>query len=123
MSPNAASLLLARRRFFTSTASGLGGAALAWLLPQDCLAGDVMSASSNPFSSNSPHFAPRAKRFIFIFLDGGPSQMDLFDPKPKLHELHGQTLPESMLENVRFAFINKQAKLKASPQNFQKHGQ
>jgi hypothetical protein len=114
--------LLARRRFFTSAASGLGAAALASLLAEDGVKGQTNSIA-NPLSPKPPHFAPRAKSCIFIFLDGGPSQMDLFDPKPKLAELHGQTLPESMLENVRFAFINKEATLKASPRKFQKHGE
>jgi hypothetical protein len=77
----------------------------------------------NPLAPKPPHFSPRAKNCIFIFLDGGLSQMDLFDPKPKLNELHGGTLPESMLKNVRFAFINKEARLKGSPRVFKKHGQ
>ena len=70
-----------------------------------------------------PHFAPRAKRCIFLFMDGGPSQLDLFDPKPKLTELKGQQLPESLLENVRFAFIKKDATLRASPRKFSRHGE
>ena len=69
-----------------------------------------------------PHFAPRAKRCIFLFMDGGPSQLDLFDPKPKLAELNGQQLPPSLLENVRFAFIKKDATLRASPRKFQRYG-
>ena len=63
--------------------------------------------TSNPLAPKAPHFAPRAKACIFIFLEGAPSQIDLFDPKPKLNELHGQKLPESMTKNVRFAFIKK----------------
>ena len=70
-----------------------------------------------------PHFAPRAKRCIFLFMDGGPSQLDLFDPKPKLAELSGQQLPASLLENVRFAFIKKDATLRASPRKFAPVGQ
>ena len=57
-------------------------------------------------------------------MEGAPSQMDLFDPKPKLNELNGQALPESMTKNVRFAFIKKEtAKLMGSPRTFKKHGQ
>jgi hypothetical protein len=56
-------------------------------------------------------------------MDGGPSQLDLFDPKPKLTELSGQQLPPSLLENVRFAFIKKDATLRASPRKFERHGQ
>src|SRR5262245_6888518 len=55
-------------------------------------------------------------------MDGGPSQLDLFDPKPKLAELSGQQLPASLLENVRFAFIKKDATLRASPRKFQPAG-
>jgi hypothetical protein len=71
----------------------------------------------------APHFAPRAKRCIFLFMDGAPSQLDLFDPKPKLAELTGQQLPPSLLENVRFAFIKNDATLRASPRKFDRHGE
>ena len=54
---------------------------------------------------------------------GAPSQIDLFDPKPKLNELHGQVLPESMTKNVRFAFINKNSKLLGSSRTYKKYGQ
>ena len=57
----------------------------------------------------SPHFAPKAKTCIFILPEGAPSHIDLFDPKPKLNELHGEKLPESMTKNVRFAFIKKES--------------
>src|SRR5262245_63613320 len=56
-------------------------------------------------------------------MDGAPSQLDLFDPKPKLEELTGQQLPPSLLENVRFAFIKKDATLRASPRKFERYGQ
>jgi hypothetical protein len=111
---------IARRSFLTSLASGgLGMMALRSLLADD--------GRNNPSNGTSsarigPHFAPRAKRCIFLFMDGGPSQLDLFDPKPKLAELNGQQLPSSLLENVRFAFIKKDATLRASPRTFQRHG-
>jgi hypothetical protein len=82
--------------------------------------GDNSSSLMHP---RSPHFAPRAKRCIFIFMDGGPSQLDLFDRKPKLEELSGQQLPASLLENVRFAFIKKDATLRASPRRFLRYGE
>ena len=63
---------------------------------------------ADPLAPRPPHFAPKAKSCICIYLEGAPSQIDLFDPKPKLNELHGQTLPESMTKNVRFAFIQKE---------------
>jgi len=115
-----------RRDFLTSTASGIGMAALLSLLKGDGLAraettGDTLV---NPLAPKPPHFAPKAKRCIFIFLAGAPSQIDLFDPKPKLNELHGKPLPESMTKNVRFAFIQKEtAVLMGSPRKFQPHGE
>ena len=67
---------------------------------------------------------PRAKRVVQLFMAGAASHIDLFDPKPKLNELHGQKLPDSMLEKVRFAFIKKEGvRLMGSPRKFTKHGQ
>jgi hypothetical protein len=95
--------------------------ALAGLLKDDRLLG---ADSLNPLASKAPHFAARAKSCICIFLEGGPSQMDLFDPKPKLNELSGQKLPESFTKNVRFAFIQKEgAVVMGCPRKFQKYGQ
>ena len=106
-----------RRDFFTSTASGLGSVALASMLRDDGL----MAASVDKLGS---HFAPKAKRCIYLFMEGGPSQMDLFDPKPKLNELDGQPMPDSLLEGVKFAFTQKEsARLLGSPRTFQKYGQ
>ena len=116
---------LTRRQFFTSTASGLGLLALASMLQQDGLlaAPSPSLAAADPLLPKAPHFAPRAKNCIFIFMEGAPSQLDLFDPKPKLNELDGQPLPPSLLENVRFAFIkNDTARLMGSPRKFAKHG-
>lgn len=102
---------------------GLGLLALNALFSRDGSATPPDVASVSPLATRAPHFAPRAKNCIFIFLDGGPSQLDLFDPKPKLRELDGQTLPDSLLENVRFAFIDKNAPLKASPRTFGRYGE
>ena len=109
--------LQSRRDFFTSGASGIGALALASMLRDDGLiAGDG--------SFKAPHFAPKAKNCIYFFMEGGPSQMDLFDPKPKLNELDGQPLPPSILEKAQFAFIQKdQARLMGSPRTFKKYGQ
>lgn len=75
-------------------------------------------------STRAPNFAPKAKRCIYLFMEGGPSQMDLFDPKPKLNELDGEPMPESLLENVKFAFTQKEsARLMGSPRTFQKFGE
>jgi len=126
MHPIEESFLLTRRHFLTSSASGVGGLALGSLLQQDGLLGAESSQSTkhNPMAVKPPHFEPKAKACIFVFLAGAPSQIDLYDPKPKLIEYHGQPLPESMAENVRFAFISaKTARLKGSPRIFTKHGQ
>ncbi len=78
----------------------------------------------NHVTSNLHHFAPKAKSCIFLFQAGAPSHLDLFDPKPKLNELHGQPLPADMLEKVRFAFIKKEsAVLLGSPRKWSKHGE
>lgn len=108
---------LNRRQFFTSGASGLGTLALASLLKDEGLL-----ASEN--SGQQAHFAPKAKRCIYLFMEGGPSQMDLFDPKPKLNELDGQPMPESLLKDIKFAFIQKEAaQLMGSPRTFKRYGE
>jgi uncharacterized protein DUF1501 len=116
---------LARRQFFTSSASGLGALALASLLQQDGLLAADSSAdrSADPLLPKAPHFAPKAKACIFFLPEGAPSHIDLFDPKPKLVEMHGQKLPDSMTANVRFAFIKKEtAVLLGSKRVFTPHG-
>ena len=116
---------LTRREFLTSAAGGIGGLALASLLANNVLAGEANPGKSiNPLAAKKPHYAPKAKNCIFFFLSGGSSQVDLFDPKPKLNELQGQPLPESVLKGVRFAFIQKDsARLMGSPRTFKKYGQ
>ncbi len=105
-----------RRNFLTSSASGLGMAALGAMLHAD--------EATNPLAMKPPHFAPKAKNCIFLLQAGAPSQLDLFDPKPKLNELHGQPLPNEILEKVRFAFIKKEsAVLMGSSRKWSKHGQ
>src|SRR5215468_11279097 len=113
-----------RRHFLTSTASGIGLAALASLLSEAQGADAPRSEPADPLAVRAPHFAPKAKACICFYLEGAPSQLDLWDPKPKLNELHGQKLPESMTKNVRFAFIQKEgARLMGSPREFTRHGQ
>ncbi len=112
-----------RREFFTSMAGGgLGLLALQALLAKEQPTGPSNPPGANPLSPRAPHFAPRAKSCIFIFQDGGPSQLDLFDPKPSLRKYDGQRLPDSLLKNVRFAFIKHDAKLRASPRQFVRYG-
>ena len=92
----AANLELTRRHFFSRSAHGLGAAALGSLL-----ADDLPAADDRPGLPGLPHLAPKAKRIIYLFQSGGPSQMDLFDPKPGLEKLHGQELPDSVRNGQR----------------------
>src|SRR5277367_5333839 len=84
------------RDFFTRTGSGLAGIALAHMLQEDGLMAASVSPSSDPLAPKPPHHPPTAKSVIWLFMEGGPSHVDLFDPKPKLLELQGQPIPESM---------------------------
>src|SRR4051812_31183379 len=120
MHPRVEHLLRSRRDFLTSTSNGVGLLAVASLLRDEGL---LAADPAGPMEVRPPHFAPKAKRCICIYLEGAPSQIDLFDPKPKLNELHGQKLPDSMTEKVRFAFIQKEgARLLGSPRKFTRHG-
>jgi uncharacterized protein (DUF1501 family) len=125
MHPNQQHILQSRRDFLATSASGIGMLAVASLLKQEgLLAAEGAQGAANPLAPRAPHFAPKAKSCIFIYLEGAPSQIDLFDPKPKLNELDGQPLPESMTKNVRFAFIQKEtARLMGCPRKFTPHGQ
>ena len=123
-SPLASAAQRTRREFLTTTASGLGMAALGAMLTQDNVLTAAPRDLSNPLAPKPGHFEGPAKACIFIFMAGAPSQLDLFDEKPVLQERHGQPLPESMLEKVRFAFIKKDlALLQGSPYKFQPHGE
>ncbi len=111
-----------RRSFLTECVGGIGAIAL-WNLMQDEGRAGQSLPSVNPVQRKPPHFAARAKNVIFLFMEGAPSQIDLFDPKPELQKWEGQSLPESMRQNLRFAFIKPTAKVWASPRKFQRHGQ
>ena len=113
--------LATRRQFFRDCSAGLGTVALASLLNKRLFAGPAPSA--NPLAPLKPHFAPRAKNIIFLHMAGAPSQLDLFDHKPKLNELNNQPVPESFIKGERFAFIKGVPKLLGSPHTFKKHGQ
>src|SRR5947208_9080981 len=108
-----------RRHFFGECGMGLGAAALASLLNGRSYAG---SAESNSQAAKPGHFPAKAKSVIFLFMAGGPSQLDLFDEKPKLTELNGQPVPESLIKGERFAFIKGVPRLLGSPHAFQRCG-
>ncbi|HEX4610663.1 MAG TPA: DUF1501 domain-containing protein, partial [Urbifossiella sp.] len=84
-----------RRDFLYRSGGGLGGIALHWLLARDALAAGPTGPVRSPLAPKRPHFEPKAKRVIFLFAVGGPSQMDLFDRKPDLEKWAGKPLPES----------------------------
>src|SRR2546430_16610320 len=87
---------ITRRQFFGRCATGIGSMALASLLNEKLFAAALSAAPDNPLAPRSPHFAPKAKRAIYLHMAGAPSQLDLFDFKPKLVELNGQDFPESL---------------------------
>jgi hypothetical protein len=100
-------LALTRRHFLRDCTVGLGGMALAGLLGEQRLHAD----EANPLRARPGHLRPRAKAVIFLFMAGGPSHLELFDPKPVLNRLDGQTVPASFTQGRRFAFIRPDAKL------------
>src|SRR6185437_7031641 len=97
-------LLQTRRHFFNQCSLGLGSLALAGLLSDQRLAADS-SAGPSPLAPRPTHFPAKAKRVIYMFMAGGPSQLELLDYKPKLNELDGQMVPPDYVKNKRFAFI------------------
>ena len=84
-------LFTTRRQFLGRFGMGLGGFALA-----EMLARDAAASSADHGILGQPHFPPKAKRIIFLFMSGGPSQLDLFDYKPLLNKRHGEQLPDSV---------------------------
>jgi uncharacterized protein (DUF1501 family) len=109
-----------RRKFFQEAAGGIGTIALANLLAHE---GRAAKAPVNPLAPKKPHFAPKAKNIIFMFMEGGPSQLDLFDPKPELAKWNGKPLPESVTKDLQLAFIKPSAAVLASRREFKKYGQ
>lgn len=97
-----------RRAFLRGGAAGLGSIALQSLLGAE---------------SSAPHFAPKAKHIVFLHMLGGPSQVDLLDPKPALTKYAGKPMPESILKGKQFAFIPKGAGALESPYKFAQYGQ
>jgi hypothetical protein len=104
-----------RRDFLRDTFSGFGTLALAALMKQD-------AARANPLAPRPPHRGnPRAKAVIFLFMAGGPSHLETFDPKPLLNRLHGQPRPAEFGE-ARYQFISRDARLLGSARKFARHG-
>ena len=124
---------VARRWFLRDCAVGLGGLALAELFgpatsraadsaPPD-VAGGAPLAATAALAPKAPHFAPRAKRVIFLFMAGAPSHLELFDNKPQLAKFDGTLPPPELLKGYRAAFINPNSKLLGPKFKFARHGQ
>ncbi len=109
-----------RRDFLERTLYGLGLGALAHLL---AIENRAASPAPDALTPRKPHFAPKAKNVIFLFQAGAPSQIDLFDPKPKLHEWDGKPLPPEVARDLQLAFIKPTAKVLASRREFRPAGQ
>src|SRR6202046_81502 len=110
-----------RREFLFRTGGGLGGIALNCLLAQEARADGKLAAQKNPLAARSPHFEPKAKRVIFLFMVGGPSQLDLFDPKPALAKWAGKPLPETT-GRPKSQFTSGNEVILPSTRKFAKHG-
>ncbi|MCF6285213.1 MAG: DUF1501 domain-containing protein [Candidatus Hydrogenedentes bacterium] len=108
---------LTRRHFLQRSGAGLGAAALSVLLGEESH-GELAHATPQ-----GPHFAPKAKRVIYLHMAGSPTQLDLFDYKPKLKELNGELCPQEFLDNARFAFIKGHPTILGSPYDFKQNGE
>jgi len=118
-------ILQTRRHFFRDCGIGVGKIALASLLAGGGgLDRDRTSARADDRSTSDdlPHFTPRAKRVIFLFMAGAPSQLELFDYKPKLTELEGEPIPPSVIQGQRYAFIQPDAAVLGPRFKFARHG-
>src|SRR5262245_55086046 len=115
---------ITRRHFFKQSGFGIGTLALSALLNEKMFAYEGQDASRGGARQPGPHFAPKAKSIIYLFMAGAPSQLDLFDPKPKLQQYNGQEIPEEFIpKGERFAFIRGKPRLLGSPFTFERHGQ
>jgi len=113
---------ITRRTFFKKVGYGLGNVALMSMLSELGLAAEPVTPDG-PMSPKKPHFKPKAKSIIYLFMAGAPSQVDMWDPKPMLQKYDGQECPDELLKGERFAFIRGKPRLLGSPYKFEKHGQ
>src|ERR1700722_315515 len=110
-----------RREFFQRAGSGLAGIALANMLHQDGLAATA-GAPYDPLAPKKPHPGPKAKSVIWLFMEGGPSHVDIFDPKPKLTEMTGQPMPASFGKPIT-AMGTSNKTLPGPKRSFKQYGQ
>lgn len=129
MNPTDPSRLLAltRRQFFCRCSTGMGALALSSLLQQAAAeqlgGGGGSGGGADPLSPRTPHFTPKAKRIVYLHMAGAPSQLDLFDHKPRLTELDGQPIDSAIIKGERFAFTRGTPKVLKSPYTFARYGQ
>src|SRR5256885_6885458 len=115
--------LISRRWFLRQCGVGLGSIALASLLDDgNLLGGEGVGRAGNPLAPRQPHFKPKARRVIYLFMGGAPSQLDLFDHNPALAKYNGQPVPKEVVMGQKYAFIKPDAALYASEFKFSKHG-
>jgi uncharacterized protein (DUF1501 family) len=115
---------ISRREMFRHAGCGFGAWALLDLATRDgVLHAAPATGPADALAPKQPHFRARAKHVIFLFMQGGPSQIDTFDPKPILSERHGQPLPESAVKGLQLQFTKSDAKVLGCPQTFSRCGQ
>src|SRR2546422_7073861 len=111
-----------RREFLYKAGCGFGGLALSYLLARDGVLSAAEPAIVDPFALKKPHHTPKAKSVIWLFMEGGPSPIDLFDPKPELDRLAGQPMPASF-GKVITAMGTASNTLMPSKRTFKQYGQ
>ena len=115
-----------RRRWLQQASCGMGAFALHALLGEEARADQTAQTSEgavSPLAPRAPHFAPRAKRVIHLFMNGGPSQIDTFDPKPHFAKLDGKPLPDSVKEQLQPTQRNRVGTVFHSPFEFRQYGE
>lgn len=114
---------VSRRWFIEQCGVGLGAVAFGQLLQNSGFASSLQTAPPNPLAPKAPHYAPKAKSVIFLFMAGAPSHLELFDFKAQLAKFDGTLPPPDLLKGYRAAFINPNSKLLGPRFKFAKYGQ
>ncbi|MDP7014111.1 MAG: DUF1501 domain-containing protein, partial [Verrucomicrobiota bacterium] len=112
-----------RRQFLGDCQAGLGGIALASLLGENKAKADVAFDPIQPLKPRQSHFAPKAKRVIYLHMTGSPPTLDMFDYKPLLVKLNDKDCPDEYLKGQRFAFTSGVPKLMGTPHQFKQYGE
>src|SRR5579885_644134 len=107
-----------RREFIRDGFCGFGGLALAAMLERD----QARAARTDPLAPRPPHHPAKARSVIFLYMAGGPSHLETFDPKPLLNRLHGQTRPKEFGE-AKYQFVSGNARLLGTRRTFRKYGE